>query len=74
VPAEHIEAFRTNGIGRVDDLPTGDELDTFEPLLTAANAYPLGRRRAHARGTLVVPAVVPTVHPLTALMSWFDRS
>ena len=58
VPAEQIEAFRTNGIGRVDDLLTGDELDTFEPLLTAAVAYPLGRRRAHARGTLAVPAVV----------------
>jgi hypothetical protein len=40
----------------VDDLLTGDEVDTFEPLLTAAVAYLLGRRPAHARGTLAVPA------------------
>ena len=33
---EQIEAFRTNGIGRVDDLLTDAELDTFEPLLTPA--------------------------------------
>ena len=58
VTAEQIEAFRTNGFVVVDDLLTGDELDTFEPLVTAAVAYPLRRRRAHARGTLAVPAVV----------------
>ena len=51
MPAEQIEAFRTNGFVVVDDLLTGDELDTFEPLLTAAVAYSLGRRRAHTRGT-----------------------
>ena len=58
---EQIEV-RTNGIVVVDDLLTGDELDTFAPLLTAAVAYPFGQRRAHARRTLAVPAVVPAVH------------
>ena len=58
VTAEQIEAFRTNGFVVDDDLLTDAELDTFEPLLTAAVAYPLGRRRAHARGPLAVPAVV----------------
>ena len=61
MPAEQIEAFRTNGFVVVDDLLTGDELDTFAPQLTAAVANPIGRRRAHARGTLAVPAVVPAV-------------
>ena len=42
VPAEQIEAFRTNGFVVVDDLLTGDELDTFEPLVTAAVAYRSG--------------------------------
>ena len=50
VTAEQTDAFRTNGIGRVDDLLTDAELDTFEPLLTPADAYPLGQRRAHTRG------------------------
>ena len=58
VTAEQTDAFRTNGIGRVDDLLTDAELDTFEPLLTPADAYPLGQRRAHAQGTLAPPAVV----------------
>ena len=39
VTAEQIEAFRTNGFVVVDDLLTDDELDTFEPLVTAAVAY-----------------------------------
>ena len=50
VTAEQIEAFRTNGFVVVDDLLTDAELDTFEPLVTAAVAYPLRRRRAHTRG------------------------
>ena len=43
VTAEQIEAFRTNGIVVVDDLLTDAELDTFEPLVTAAVAYRSGR-------------------------------
>ena len=39
VTAEQIEAFRTNGFVVVDDLLTDAELDTFEPLVTAAVAY-----------------------------------
>jgi hypothetical protein len=39
VTAEQIEAFRTNGFIVVDDLLTDAELDTFEPLVTAAVAY-----------------------------------
>ena len=39
VTAEQIEAFRTNGFVVVDDLLTDAELDTFEPLGTAAVAY-----------------------------------
>jgi len=58
VTAEQIEAFRTNGFVVIDDLLTDAELDTFEPLLTPADAYPLGQRRAHAQGTLAPPAVV----------------
>ena len=43
VTAEQIEAFRTNGFVVVDDLLTDAELDTFEPLVTAAVAYRSGR-------------------------------
>ena len=43
VTAEQIEAFRTNGFIVVDDLLTDAELDTFEPLVTAAVAYRSGR-------------------------------
>ena len=39
VTAEQIEAFRTNGFVVIDDLLTDAELDTFEPLVTAAVAY-----------------------------------
>ena len=39
VTAEQIEAFRTNGFIVVDDMLTDAELDTFEPLVTAAVAY-----------------------------------
>jgi hypothetical protein len=51
VTAEQIEAFRTNGFVVVDDLLTDAELDTFEPLVTAAVAYRSAGRRAHTRGT-----------------------
>ena len=43
VTAEQIEAFRTNGFVVIDDLLTDAELDTFEPLVTAAVAYRSGR-------------------------------
>ena len=39
VTAEQIEAFRTNGFVVIEDLLTDAELDTFEPLVTAAVAY-----------------------------------
>ena len=62
VTAEQIEAFRTNGFVVVDDLLTDAELDTFEPLVTAAVAYRSGRRRAHTRGT---SSARPTAHRRT---------
>lgn len=52
VTAEQIEAFRTNGFIVVDDLLTDAELDTFEPLVTAAVAY----RSAGDERTLEEPA------------------
>ena len=39
VTAEQIEALQTDGFVVVDDLLTDAELDTFEPLVTAAVAY-----------------------------------
>ncbi len=54
VTAEQIEAFRTNGFVVVDDLLTDAELDTFEPLVTAAVAYrSAGDERT--RGTVYGP-------------------
>ena len=69
VTAEQIAAFRTNGFIVVDDLLTDAELDTFEPLVTAAVAYPLGRREAHARGTLAIRAVHYTSATVPAQIS-----
>ena len=59
VTAEQIEAFRTNGFVVVDDLLTDAELDTFEPLVTAAVAY----RSAGDERTLEEPP--PDGSPLT---------
>ena len=59
VTAEQIEAFRTNGFVVVDDLLTDAELDTFEPLVTAAVAY----RSARDERTLEEPP--PDASPLT---------
>ena len=53
VTAEQIEAFRTNGFVVVDDLLTDAELDTFEPLVTAAVAY----RSAGDERTLEEPSL-----------------
>jgi hypothetical protein len=47
VTAEQIEAFRTNGFIVVDDLLTDAELDTFEPLVTAAVATSAHSRNPH---------------------------
>ena len=58
VTAEQIEAFRPNGFV-VDDLLTDAELDTFEPLVTAAVAY----RSAGDERTLEEPP--PRGPPLT---------
>jgi hypothetical protein len=66
VTAEQIEAFRTNGFIVVDDLLTDAELDTFEPLVTAAVAYrSAGDERTleegGAGGSPVVPAATHAV-------------
>jgi hypothetical protein len=66
VTAEQIEAFRTNGFVVVDDLLTDAELDTFEPLVTAAVAYrSAGDERTleegGAGGSPVVPAATHAV-------------
>ena len=52
VTAEQIEAFRTNGFIVIDDLLTDAELDTFEPLVTAAVAYRSAATSAHSRNLL----------------------
>jgi hypothetical protein len=59
VTAEQIEAFRTNGFVVVDDLLTDAELDTFEPLVTAAVAY----RSAGDERTLEEPRTGPVRRP-----------
>ena len=66
VTAEQIEAFRTNGFVVIDDLLTDAELDTFEPLVTAAVAYrSAGDERTleegGAGGSPVVPAATHAV-------------
>ena len=66
VTAEQIEAFRTNGFVVIDDLLTDAELDTFEPLVTAAVAYRCaGDERTleegGAGGSPVVPAATHAV-------------
>jgi hypothetical protein len=49
VTADQIEAFRTNGFVVDDDPLTDAELDTFEPLVTAASRTAPPATSAHSR-------------------------
>jgi hypothetical protein len=70
VTAEQIEAFRTNGFIVIDDLLTDAELDTFEPLVTAAVAYrSAGDERTLEEGGAGGSPVVPA-----ATMPWMKTT